>query len=269
MNNFDSVFSLLLSNGAVRCGAAFQTNPTLPGFPRIIAAAFPYLADNTHAPISRYARASDYHTVLPRLMKPAADALIEMGFHAEIRADISPVHEVETAVRCGIGVRGKNGLVIVPEYGSWVFLGFILTDAPIGETPPQVPSECLGCRACIRDCPANAISDSGIDAERCLSAVTQKKGGLTVLEQSLMRKTETLWGCDICQEVCPMNHGARLTDIPAFSHNLIRDLSPKDLSGLSNRTLSLQYPERAFTWRGAAVLKRNADILHSTEESEK
>lgn len=250
-----------LPAGAVRCGVAAIDLPALPGMTRVLCAAFPYLAEDAAAPLCRYARCKDYHAVLAAALEPAAKTLRDAGYAARILVDASPIPEVETAVRAGLGVRGKNGLLIVPEYGSWVFIGCIATDAPLMPTPPEGSVRCIGCDACIRACPTGALTENGVDAARCLSAVTQRGGDLTDSEKAAMRGVGTMWGCDRCQEVCPENRGAKKTAIPAFRENLLYELTPGMLEGLTNRTLKERWPDRAFTWRGAQVLKRNAEIL--------
>lgn len=257
----------LLREGAARCGTAEIDLPALPGLTRAVCAAFPYLAEDVSAPVCRYARGKDYHLVLADAMEPAARLLREAGFKAWALADASPVPEVETALRAGLGVRGKNGLLIVPGFGSWVFIGCLVTDAPLAPSVPPVPPaelRCAGCGACIRACPAGALTEQGVDGTRCLSAVTQRRGALTAEEEERMRSVGTVWGCDRCQEVCPENRGARRTSIPAFREKLIYELTPGELEGVSNRTLKERWPERAFTWRGAAVLRRNAAILQKS-----
>ena len=118
---------------------------------------------------------------------------------------------------------------------------------------------CLGCRKCIKACPTGALGECGTDGYKCLSYITQKKGELTQQEQELMRKCGTVWGCDICQDVCPHNADAEQTDIDEFREDLIDTL--KLDSNISNKEFRRIYGKRAFAWRGKAVLVRNLEIL--------
>ena len=254
----------VLARGAGACGAA----PVELGETRCaVCAAFSYLAEDRDAPICRYARGRDYHRALAEALEPAAELLRAEGHAARVCADISPLPEVETALRAGLGMRGRNGLLIVPGLGSWVVLGCILTSAPPPEEAPPV-RDCRGCGACLRACPTGALTERGVDPERCLSAVTQRRGALTPEEEDAMRRTGTLWGCDVCQSVCPENRNAGRAALPAFREELIYDLTPAMLAGVSERGLRRLFPERAFTWRGAAVLRRNAEILHGKNAEE-
>ena len=263
----NAVREALLAAGAAACGTADIDLPdALPEMRSAVCAAFSYLAEDRDAPVCRYARGRDYHRALTEAMEPAAELLRRQGYRAQVLADTSPLPEVRTALRAGLGVLGKNGLLIVPGAGSWVVLGFIVTDAP----PPMCGGEalrrCRGCGACLQACPAGALTENGVDPDRCLSAVTQRKGELSPREEEMMRQVGTLWGCDVCQKVCPENRGAETARLAVFRKDLIDDLLPEDLKGLSNRTLKEKYPDRAFTWRGPAVLRRNAQVLHGGTE---
>lgn len=225
----------------------------------VIAALFPYYCKNGGGQISRYAAAKDYHIVATNMLNAAADLLKEHFEGKEFVAfcDASPVPEVMTAGIAGLGVVGQNGLLITKKYGSYVFIGEIVTDLPVemGEIKQE---KCMLCGLCEKNCPAGAISDSGVDRERCISHITQKKGELTPEEQAMLRKAGTIWGCDICQNVCPMNRNAKETYIEDFKENLINSFSPDEIekSGFKK-----QYEDRAFLWKGKNVLRRNAGIL--------
>ena len=263
MELWDAVRDTLRAAGAAACGVtAIGPSEALPGMRTAVCAAFSYLAEDRDAPICRYARGRDYHRALTEAMEPAAAQLRQAGFQARTLADTSPLPEVRTALQAGLGVLGENGLLIVPGAGSWVVLGFIVTDAEPPAAEPAPLRRCRGCGACRRACPAGALSEKGVDADRCLSAVTQRKGELTPGEEAMMRRVGTLWGCDVCQRVCPENRGAQGARLAVFREDLIDDLKPADLEGLSNRTLKEKYPDRAFTWRGPAVLRRNAQVIH-------
>jgi len=176
-------------------------------------------------------------------------------------ADASPLPEREIAWRAGIGLRGRNGLLILPPYGSYSFLGTVLTDAPLDcfSIPPRDPApDCIGCGQCVAHCPGGALDT--MDFSRCLSHLTQKKGDLSSDERALIAAHPLIWGCDLCQSVCPYNKDPELSPLDAFRADLIDTLCTEDLEGLTNRTFRTRYAARAFTWRGPAVLRRNLKI---------
>ena len=219
----------------------------------VIVACFPYLLPEEEykdSNISKYAVVTDYHDVALSRLRKACNALSaiypENTFTAF--ADNSPVPEVRAALHAGLGVRGRNSLLITEKYGSYVFIGEIVTDLVIDTKTTQIKS-CTDCGACIKKCPARAITDNGISSERCLSSITQKKGDLSEEEKELMINCGCVWGCDICQDVCPMNRNAAFTQIEEFQRSPIPVLTSKtDLA------------ERAYAWRGRKVIERNLSI---------
>lgn len=224
----------------------------LPAPQCVLIALFPYRAPETPGNLSIYARGRDYHALVRETLDPvaAACAAAYPDNCFRVLADDSPLPEVYAAACAGLGCIGENGLLIHPEYGSYVFIGTILTDLPLTPTG-QTPRGCIGCGACRRVCPVR------LDKGRCLSALTQQGGALSPEQEALVRAHPLIWGCDSCQTVCPMNAGARETETPAFRDGLIPSLSPDDLDGLTRRQFEAAYPARAFTWRGPAPLRRN------------
>ncbi len=215
----------------------------------IIMTAFPYrLPDEFYKDrnISRYAVVWDYHDVLGMYLKKAVEELKEKFPNNSFVAftDNSPIYEVHSAVKAGLGVRGDNGLLITEEYGSWVFLGEIVTDMKL-ECEEQY-GECLHCGKCKKICDAV----SGNKKELCLSAITQKKGELTQAEKEKITENKSAWGCDKCQEVCPMNENKKYTSVKEFMSFPKAEVSVGD-------TLE----KRAYAWRGQAVIDRNLKIL--------
>lgn len=243
-------------NEAARLAAAEQC----PAPKTVLVAAFPYYAGEAEGNLSLYARGEDYHRVLRRRLTPVCDFLSEQ-YPGELflpAADSSPLPEREAAWLAGLGLRGRHGLLILPPYGSYVFLATILTGAvlPLPATGPA--PLCPNCGHCAAACPAG-VPESG-DYGRCLSELTQKKGTLTEAEEALLAAHPLIWGCDLCQRACPYNREARLTPLPEFRESLIPGLEPEDLEGLTNRTFQEKYGARAFAWRGPAVLRRNLSL---------
>ena len=228
----------------------------------VLAAAFPYYAGEAPGNLSLYARGLDYHRVVTEKLNTICNILkgkYENGVFVP-GADNSPLPEREAAWRAGMGLRGENGLVIVPPYGSYVFLGTILTDVVL-ELPRREPAPpCMGCGRCRAACPAGALGEDGLAADRCLSAVTQRKGALSGEEKALLRAHPLIWGCDCCQQVCPYNAAPALTSIAPFREGLVAELTQADLTGLTNRAFREKYGVRAFAWRGPGPLRRNLGL---------
>ena len=227
----------------------------------VLVAAFPYYAGERPGNLSLYARGRDYHQVITGRLNTICDILRENYKNGVFlpAADNSPLPERQAAWRCGIGLRGKNGLVILPPYGSYVFLGTILTDAEL-ELPSRTPSlSCVGCGKCLIACPGGALGEAGVDLDRCLSELTQRKGELTAEQGALLKNHSLIWGCDTCQRVCPYNAAPALSPLPEFRERLVDTLEGADLDGLTNRTFREKYGDRAFAWRGPAPLRRNLE----------
>ena len=151
----------------------------------------------------------------------------------------------------GLGRIGDHGLLITEPYASFVFLGEIITDAPIPCTPSEIRF-CEKCGLCRRCCP------TGCDKTGCLSAVTQKKGELTPKEIALIASNGSVWGCDLCQKVCPhakkvYESGSVYTEIPFFKEKRTPFLTRTLIESMSDK----EFSERAFAWRGRQPLLRH------------
>ncbi|MDY6016403.1 MAG: QueG-associated DUF1730 domain-containing protein [Oscillospiraceae bacterium] len=219
----------------------------------VIVACFPYLLGESEYKgrnISKYAIVADYHKVALNRLEAAVAKLKEKYPDEEFAAfaDNSPVPEVRAACLAGLGVRGENTLLITEKYGSYVFIGEIVTSL---ETEYAEPNEkpCLKCGKCSAVCPSGAIGGKEFGKEKCLSAVTQKKGELTKGEEKLMKECGCVWGCDICQDICPMNASAAQTEIEEFISSPVARIS---------HGCSLE--GRAYEWRGRKVIERNLNI---------
>lgn len=219
----------------------------------VIVACFPYLLDEEsyrNINISKYAVVADYHEVALNRLNSAIKKLRELYPEHDFAAfaDNSPVPEVKAACAAGLGVRGMNTLLITQKYGSYVFIGEIVTSLEL-ECTEFKEELCIGCKKCIKACPSGAISETGFDKSTCLSEITQKKGVLSEKEERLMKECGCVWGCDICQDVCPMNKSAAKTDIKEFTSSPAACIS----SGCS-------LEGRAYEWRGRKVIERNISL---------
>lgn len=211
--------------------------------------------------ISAYAVCKDYHAYTERLFSRLKEKL--EGEFPQNRfaffADHSPIDERDAAVRCGIGFFGRNGLLISERYSSYMFIAEIITDAALEPDSPAAKVRCINCGRCLEACPMNADS-----SPECLSAITQKKGELSDFEVGLMKKYNTFWGCDICQEVCPYTkrataNGTIFSPIAYFSEGTTPHLTRAMIEGMTDE----EFSQRAYSWRGRAVPLRN--LAHSEE----
>lgn len=240
--------------------ALAKTQALCPAPTGVFVAAFPYFAGEAPGNLSLYARGADYHGAVVRRLEGVCAALrARWPGHVFLpSADNSPLPETAAALLAGLGVLGDNGLLLLEGWGSYVFLGTILTDlAPYPWPAPAPVRHCLQCGACARACPGGALDGGRVAAERCLSHLTQKTGELTPAEAALVAAHPLIWGCDTCQRVCPYNQDVPLTPLAEFRQDLLCSLSADDVAGLTRRQLLEQFPQRAFTWRGPAVLRRN------------
>jgi epoxyqueuosine reductase len=158
------------------------------------------------AMIARYARGRDYHNFLRRKVRKLAAFVRGLGEGVEARpiVDTAPVLERAWAARAGVGFVGKNGLVIAPGIGSWFLLAEIVTTLALAEDPP-VEERCGRCTLCVDACPTGAFVEPFVlDAGKCISTATiEQRGPIPVELRAPV--SEHLFGCDVCQEVCPHN----------------------------------------------------------------
>lgn len=172
----------------------------------------PLSGDRPQGRIARYARGHDYHKVIRRRLHRLADRLREAHPDEVFRCcvDTAPVLEREHAMRAGLGSIGKHTLLIERGVGSYLLLGEIITTLAVDVSRPASPDPCGSCTACIDACPTDAITPWSVDATRCLSYLTIEHRSLTD-ERWFEPTGEWLFGCDICQEVCPHARSTRRT----------------------------------------------------------
>lgn len=201
----------------------------------------------------------DYHYVLQDKLDRLAKGIEELTADFEYKGMVDTGALVDTAVaqRAGIGFIGKNGLVISKEFGSYMFLGELITNLDIEPDQP-VDYGCGDCNRCVTACPTSClIGDGSMNAKRCLSFQTQDKG---VMDLEFRKKIKTvIYGCDICQICCPYNKGL---DNP-LATEIDPDLSHPELLPfleLSNGQFKEKFGHVAGSWRGKNILQRNAII---------
>jgi epoxyqueuosine reductase len=243
----------------------------LPGARSIISVAMSYNTPSDEAPpaggpqgrVARYACGEDYHRVMKRRLRAFVEGLsarLARPVRSYIHVDDGPMLDRAAAVRAGLGWYGKNSCLLTPSHGSWVLLGQAVTDL---ELQPDTLSKksCGRCGRCIQACPTGAIVAPGvIDNARCISYLTiENRGPIPRQLRSLVG--DWAFGCDVCQEVCPVNRKAASAREDTLRQ---RGLSTLELTSLLSMTQE-QFQER---FRGSAIkranlagLKRNACVV--------
>lgn len=234
----------------------------------IVSIAFPYLsvkedcrADNG---FSIYTRGIDYHNVLNKYLKQMINIIEKHGGKAKAFVDSNTLPERYLAYISGVGFIGKNNMIITKEYGSYVFLGEIITDLKFYEDDKRsfkeidLFKECGECNICHDECPTKAINKFKKNCNICLSYITQKKE----LEEWEIKKLDgRIFGCDSCQLKCPYNNQKKLSSIREFdSFDFMNDSDEEFILTMGNAEFKNSFKLTSCGWRGKNVLKRNALI---------
>jgi len=244
----------------------------LSGVQSILVAALPYnptgWIDNGRTPlsgtVSRYAWGRDYHSVLEEKLQQAADLLqSKVGVGRWFAAvDKTPLPDRELAVEARLGCFGWNSCVYCPPFGSRVVLGSLSIDKKLPvHTPPQKPSgDCgVSCSACMQSCPTGAIREPYyINPYICLAYLTQASGVFPRLYRPLLG--QRIWGCDTCQDVCPMNQRAEPAQKEYFAPLQYRSLPLPEVLQWSHADFRAKLGKTALGWRGKNILQRNAAL---------
>ncbi|MBL8828391.1 MAG: tRNA epoxyqueuosine(34) reductase QueG [Planctomycetaceae bacterium] len=223
---------------ADRAAAYEHPEHVLAGARSVVMLALPYRTVEPTAPqagegrVSRYAWGDDYHDVIRDRLHQLADYLraAQPGASARGVVDTAPLLEREFAQLAGLGWIGKNTLLLNRQWGSWFFLAALITDAELSYDPPHGTDHCGTCRACLDACPTDAfVAPYVLDARRCISYLTiELRGPIPAdLREPL---GDWVFGCDVCQDVCPWNHKVPTVHEPAFTPHT--QSNPLDLNGL-------------------------------------
>ena len=232
--------------------------------------------------LSVYAAARDYHLYFRALFSawiPVLEATFP-GYTFSGYSDNAPIDERHAALIAGLGIRGDNGLFLDEEYGSYVFLGEILTDLPTdicrgapwdeacAYTWEEVPG-CMHCGACRDACP---MYGNPFGVTECLSAVTQTKHLDTLCRgkqytpsdcERLIRYYGTAWGCDRCQSSCPHNRAGKITPVRFFLESLMPHPTSAEVCNMDTAS----FEARAFAWRKKSTILRNLELLEADAAS--
>ncbi|MCW6035745.1 tRNA epoxyqueuosine(34) reductase QueG [Spirulina subsalsa FACHB-351] len=246
----------------------FDVRALLPTVRSVICVALNYYTPHAHSTdpevgkISRYGWGRDYHKVLHKRLKALTQWLEAQGEGIEARfyADTGPIQDKVWAQQAGLGWIAKNSNVITREFGSWVFLGEVLTNLELEPDQPH-SQHCGTCTRCIEACPTQAIKQPFVvDANACIAYHTIENRAETLPEEISARLSGWVAGCDICQDVCPWNERfAQETDLGEFQpypHNLAPKLA--DLATLSEAEWDQRFRASALRRIKPAMWRRNA-----------
>jgi epoxyqueuosine reductase len=242
----------------------------LPGVKTVLSAALPWPAPATPGAISGYAVISDYHRVVGNLLTELLDfirSISDQPVNGRVCVDSSPVLEKAWAEAAGVGRTGKNTLLILPGYGSRIFLGELLLDLELEPDAPLDREPCADCTACLDACPTGALVAPGkLDATRCISYLTIELKREFTDEETAMTG-DWLYGCDRCVDACPHN---REVPTPAYTsfepiEKLVK-ITPAEILELTGSQFRKLFAGTPALRLGLKRLKRNARAAQNKEK---
>lgn len=197
----------------------------------------------------------DYHNRLGAIAQGLVSKMLErVPFNFKIQLDTGPLIERSFALKAGLGFVGLNRCIINHEIGSFFNIALIVVDIGLDSTQQNDVPVCEGCGKCISACPGKALSTTKFDYTRCISYLTQKKGVLTEEEMNLIGAS--IYGCDICQNVCPHNSIDEALRQNGDAAEVI-----KNILKMSRSQFNENFRASNFFWRGKSIIKRNCLIV--------
>ncbi len=246
-----------------RAAERLDVRALLPGARTVVSLACSYEGDASAepSPIARYARGRDYHATLRDRLRALRRALAARHPEVEIygSVDSNPLMEKVWAARAGLGYVGRNGCLITPEHGSWVVLCALALTAEV-DAYADGPAEdrCGSCSLCVSGCPTGALDGAGrVDARRCLSYQTIENAQ-PVPEPLRAAFAELAFGCDVCQDVCPLNRRTLPVNDARFAPRAVASLGVRELAALTAEQYAALVPGTALARAGFDLLRRNA-----------
>lgn len=173
--------------------------------------------DITHAKISRYAWGNDYHKIIKKKLKQLLLEIkkVDNTIDGRLCVDTAPIQDKLWAAEAGIGWQGKNTNILTRDYGSWIFLGELVLNKELAYDSPM-PDHCGSCSACIDACPTQALVPYKLDATKCISYLTIEMWDMPIPKEYANKLENWIFGCDICQDVCPWNRFEKETALIDF-----------------------------------------------------
>lgn len=223
------------------------------------------IGDGEHFKIAKYAYGADYHDVLKNKMRQLLELIESQTGKLEgtrVFVDSAPVLDRAWAVRCGLGFIGKNTTLIHPKKGSFFFIGHLFLPIELAETGKTLSNHCGHCTKCLDACPTGALeSPFHIDARKCISYLTiEYKGSLVGLDPNSFNGW--MYGCDICQDVCPYNRFSLPNLEPQFQPSEpLKAMRENDWKNLTKADFDTLFKHSAVQRAGFEGLKRNIEFI--------
>lgn len=219
---------------------------------------------NENNGFSIYTKRSDYHRVVNSYLSKICEYIESLGGKAKSFVDSNSLPERYIAYLAGIGFIGRNNMIITKKYGTYVFLGEIITDLEIECSDKRSfeeiseYKECIACERCIKECPTKSINKTKINPNICLSYITQKK---EISDKEIKLLKGNVFGCDFCQLKCPYNENVETNVLKEFETLEYMNDDVSTFAAMDNKFFKEKISGTSCGWRGKNVIRRNA-IIH-------